>query len=257
MTPRIHIGTSGWNYHHWRGGFYPPDCPKAKWLQHYTKNFTTVEVNATFYGQPKPETFKTWRRATPDGFLWAVKANRYITHIKRLRDVHEPLERFFGAALLLKEKLGPVLFQLPPGLAFHESIFDGFCENLEHYKHPCALEVRHTSWLADRVLARLEKRRIAFCISDTAGRYPYGEAVTADFVYIRLHGSQKLYVSEYTEEELHTWAQKIRKWDKDTYVYFDNDFAGHAPKNAARVKEILASFMPVPRVIIKELERPE
>jgi uncharacterized protein YecE (DUF72 family) len=141
MTPRIHIGTSGWNYHHWRGGFYPPDCPKAKWLQHYTKNFTTVEVNATFYGQPKPETFKTWRRATPDGFLWAVKANRYITHIKRLRDVHEPLERFFGAALLLKEKLGPVLFQLPPGLAFHESIFDGFCENLEHYKHPCALEV--------------------------------------------------------------------------------------------------------------------
>jgi uncharacterized protein YecE (DUF72 family) len=257
MTSFVHIGTSGWNYDHWRGSFYPAYCPKSKWLQHYTQNFTTVEVNATFYRQPKPETFETWRHTTPDGFLWAVKANRYITHIKRLREAGESLERFFSAAGLLKEKFGPVLFQLPPGLAFEEGTFDRFCGSLEHYNHRCALEVRHTSWLTDRVLARLENRRIAFCISDTAGRYPYGEAVTADFIYIRLHGSQKLYMSDYTEEELRAWVRKITQWDRDTYVYFDNDFAGHAPKNAVRMKEILTSFLPAARVIIKELERPE
>ncbi len=233
------MGTSGWNYDHWRGVFYPDTCPKTKWLRHYTQVFTTVEVNATFYRLPGPETFKNWRDTTPEGFLWAVKASRYITHIKRLRDAGEPLERFFHVAALLEEKFGPVLFQLPPGLAFDEGVFEEFCESLEHYRHRSTLEVRHKSWLEDRVLAKLESRHIAFCISDTAGRYPYGEAVTADFVYIRLHGSRKLYASDYTEEELQAWAVKIKQWRRDTFVYFDNDFGGYAPKNAVRLKEIL------------------
>ncbi|MGA2331418.1 MAG: DUF72 domain-containing protein [Syntrophales bacterium] len=241
MIPCIYIGTSGWNYEHWRDVFYPATYTKSAWLRFYAQNFTTVEVNATFYRLPKPETFENWRRTTPEGFLWAVKANRYITHIRRLRDAGEALERFFSAAGRLEEKLGPVLFQLPPGLAFHEDTLEEFCDNLEKYDHPCALEMRHQSWLADRVMKKIEDRGLAFCISDTASRYPYGEFVTADFIYIRLHGSRKLYASDYTEDELQMWAEKIRQWKKDTYVYFDNDFGGYAPKNAARLKQILGS----------------
>ena len=241
MIPCIYIGTSGWNYEHWKNIFYPTTYTKSRWLQFYAQNFSTVEVNTTFYRLPKAEIFENWRRVTPEGFLWAVKANRYITHIKRLRDTAEALEKFFSAARALKEKLGPVLFQLPPSLGFHEDTLDEFCENLKKYNHPSSFEVRHKSWLNDRVLAKLEQCRIAFCISDTAGRYPYEEAVTADFIYIRLHGSRKLYASDYREDELQTWAEKIRKWERDTYVYFDNDFGGYAAKNAARLKEILGS----------------
>ena len=241
MIRPIYIGTSGWNYGHWKDVFYPPTYAKSTWLQFYAQNFTTVEVNATFYRLPKPETFENWRQTTPEGFLWAVKANRYIAHIKRLRDSGEALEKFFSAARTLKEKFGPVLFQLPPGLAFDEDTLDEFCENLEKYNHSSALEVRHKSWLNDSVLTKLEEHGVAFCISDTAGLYPYEEAVTADFIYIRLHGSRKLYASDYREDELQAWAKKIRQWKRDTYIYFDNDFGGYAPKNATRLKEILGS----------------
>ncbi len=241
MIPPIHVGTSGWNYSHWKDVFYPSTCARSRWLQFYAQNFTTVEVNATFYHLPKLETFETWRKTTPEGFLWAVKANRYITHMKRLSATVESLERFFSAARTLKEKLGPVLFQLPPSLAFHEDVFDEFCGNLEKYNHPGAIEVRHKSWLSDTVLAKLERCGVAFCISETAGRYPYAEAVTADFIYIRLHGSRKLYASDYSEKELQAWAEKIRRWKRETYIYFDNDFGGYAPKNAARLKKILDS----------------
>ncbi|MBM4271959.1 MAG: DUF72 domain-containing protein [Deltaproteobacteria bacterium] len=239
MKSCVSIGTSGWNYGHWRSVFYPPECPKTKWLQFYAGEFTTVEVNATFYRLPPQATFENWKRNTPEGFLWAVKANRYITHVKRLQDPDESLGRFFRAARSLGEKLGPVLFQLPPALAYNRDVFSRFCETLDKYRHRCALEIRHKSWLEERVLATLETHGIAFCISDTAGRYPYSEAVTADFIYIRLHGSRKLYVSDYTEEELQAWAEKITRWGRDTYVYFDNDFAGHAPGNAASLKRIL------------------
>ena len=239
MISSTYIGTSGWNYEHWRDIFYPATFAKSKWLAFYAQNFNTIEVNATFYRLPKPETFENWRQTTPHGFLWAVKANRYITHIRRLKDAGEPLERFFSAARALKEKLGPVLFQLPPSLAFDQDTFQDFCSNVRIYKHRCVFEVRHKSWLEENVLARLEESGIAFCISDTAGRHPYSEAVTADFVYIRLHGSRKLYASNYTEEELQVWGEKIRRWNRETYVYFDNDFGGYAPKNAARLKEIM------------------
>jgi len=239
IITHTYIGTSGWNYDHWRGVFYPDKYAKSRWLEFYAQNFKTVEVNATFYRLPKPKTFENWRLTTPEGFLWAVKANRYITHIKRLKGTAEALERFFGATAILKEQLGPFLFQLPPSLSFDEDTFEEFCRNLETYGNRCALEVRHGSWLNDRVLAKLEDHHIALCISDTAGRYPFSEALTADFVYIRLHGSRKLYASDYTEEELQVWAAKIRGWNRDTYLYFDNDVGGYAPKNAARLAEIL------------------
>lgn len=239
MNVRIHIGTSGWNYHHWEGIFYPAGYPRKTWLQYYGQHFATVEVNATFYRLPLVSTFENWRINTPEKFLMAVKANRFITHIKRLRDPVEPLSRFFSRVRVLGEKLGPILFQLPPSLAYGESVCESFFTTLIPYEHRCALEVRHASWLEEKALLMLEKYGIAFCISDTAHRYPYCEAVTADFVYIRLHGSKKLYASEYTEEELRMWAEKIRSWGRETFVYFDNDFAGYAPRNARRLMEII------------------
>ncbi|MEA2038994.1 MAG: DUF72 domain-containing protein [Thermodesulfobacteriota bacterium] len=238
MERNIRIGTSGWNYPHWREIFYPVECPKSKWLEYYTRHFDTVELNATFYGLPKPETFGKWKQRTPDDFLWAVKANRYITHTKRLKEPEESLGRFYKAAISLQEKLGPVLFQLPPSLSFDEQDFEVFCQSLNQSQRH-ALEIRHHSWISDRVFAILKNYNIAFCVADTAGRYPYHEVVTADFIYIRLHGSRKLYVSEYSEEELKTWAEKIAAWGKDTYIYFDNDFEGYAVKNAKRLKEII------------------
>jgi len=238
MNPKIYIGTSGWNYNHWGEIFYPKDCPKSKWLEFYANQFGTVELNASFYRLPKPQTFENWRKRTPDNFLWSVKASRYITHIKRIKDVREPLERFFSSVALLKEKLGPILFQLPPTLSFDEELLSHFCQHLKR-DHLYTLEVRHPSWAKERAIDIIRDNNIALCISDTAGRYPYIEEDTATFIYIRLHGSKKLYSSEYSEEEMQAFAQKIRDWSKDTYLYFDNDYGGYAIKNARRIKEIL------------------
>jgi uncharacterized protein YecE (DUF72 family) len=238
MNPQIYIGTSGWIYDHWSEVFYPKDCPKTKWLEFYAKHYGTVELNASFYRLPKPQTFENWRTRTPDTFLWAVKANRYITHIKRIKDVEEPLGRFCSSVELLKEKLGPLLFQLPPNLSFDEAVLSNFCQHLKG-DHLYTLEVRHPSWAQKRVVEILKDNNIALCISDTAGRYPYIEEDTATFFYVRLHGSRKLYGSEYSEKELRTFARKIRDWSKDTYLYFDNDYRGYAIKNAKRLREIL------------------
>ncbi len=236
---KSYVGTSGWNYDHWKGNFYPNKHPKSKWLEYYCTLFSTVELNATFYRQMKPKTFENWYTRTPPGFLWAVKASRFITHIKRLKGVKEAVERFITSVNLLKEKLGPILIQLPPSLAFDEDTFEEFCSYLPEDRL-YTLEARNEAWTKESALTSLEKHNIAWCISDTAGRYPYLEALTADFVYIRLHGSKRLYASEYTEEELLSWAEKIRSWKRTTYVYFDNDFMGYAPKNAMRLKQILA-----------------
>ena len=234
----IFIGTSGWNYDHWKGAFYPQDRPKSTWLSYYSEIFSTVEVNATFYRTMNPSTFEKWRQGTPENFIWAVKANRFITHIKRLQDVTDSLQKFFASVDLLGAKLGAVLFQLPPSLIFDAAICESFCKELPEGKR-CVLEARHPSWTGKEALELLENNGIAWCISDTAGRYPYIEAVTADFIYIRLHGSTTLYASDYTQDELTSWAEKIRTWNKDTFVYFDNDFMGYAPKNAQRLKELL------------------
>lgn len=238
MEREIRIGTSGWTYPHWQKLFYPKDWPKSRWLEYYAEHFDTVELNATFYRLPQLKTFENWRHRTPDHFLWAIKANKYITHTKRLKEPAEPLGRFYTAAFGLEEKLGPILFQLPPSLSFDEKEFQDFCRSLNRsMRH--TLEVRHPSWISDRVFRILKEHNIAFCIADTAGRYPFHEVVTADFVYIRLHGSKKLYASDYSERDLRAWANKIKEWGKDTYLYFDNDFEGYAVKNAKRLKKIL------------------
>jgi uncharacterized protein YecE (DUF72 family) len=232
------IGTSGWIYPHWKGVFYPPGVPQSKWLGFYARQLDTVEVNATFYRLPKPSTFAQWYEKTPVDFLWAVKGNKFITHTRRLRDPDEPLRRLYSAVEGLKGKLGPILFQLPPNLSFDHDLFKEFCEHLAPF-HLHVLEIRHGSWINDDLFHLLTEHNIAFCISDTAGRYPYYEVITANFVYVRLHGSKRLYGSEYTERELAAWARKLMEWGKNTYLYFDNDFQGYAVRNAIRLKEIL------------------
>ncbi len=235
---RWRIGTSGWNYRHWRGIFYPEDVPQSKWLEYYAEHFDTVELNATFYRLPAPSTFKRWYDRTPKGFLWSIKASKFITHTRRLKDCQEPLGRLYGAVEPLQEKLGVILFQLPPSLQFDPSLAEGFFSLLKRgFRY--ALEVRHKSWIQEEALQLIRSHNIAFCISDTAGRYPYHEAITAEFLYIRLHGSKKLYASCYTEEEIAQWAKKLRRWNTPGFIYFDNDFQGHAPKNALQLLEAL------------------
>jgi uncharacterized protein YecE (DUF72 family) len=238
QPPRTRIGTSGWIYNHWVEIFYPRDTPKSRWLEFYGDHFNTVELNASFYRLPKAQTFVNWSKRTSDDFLWAVKASRYITHVRRLSEAAEPLERLYGAVEVLGEKLGPILFQLPPSLSFNEEAFMRFCRCLKKDRLH-VLEVRHRSWEDERAIDILREHNIALCVSDTAGRYPYIEEDTASFVYFRLHGSRQLYASEYSEAELNEYAKKIRQRAKDTYLYFDNDYHGYAVKNAKRIKEIL------------------
>ena len=236
----IRIGTSGWTYKHWKGTFYPLKWPETKWLEYYSRHFDTVELNASFYRLPKRITFENWKARSPDNFLWSVKGSKFITHIRRLENPAEPLDRLYDAAAGLGEKLGVILFQLPPSLTFDEEVFRDFCELLNpQVRH--ALEVRHPSWINDHVFSVLSEFNIALCMADTAGRYPSCEAITADFAYIRLHGSRKLYASEYSEGELREWAEKIYACNRDVFIYFDNDFECRAVNNARRLKQILGA----------------
>jgi uncharacterized protein YecE (DUF72 family) len=233
----LRIGTSGWVYPHWQGIFYPDDYPKNKWLEYYALHFDALELNASFYHLPNPVTFEKWKRRTPAGFVWAVKLNRYVTHVRRLKNVETAMHRFYEAVALLGNKLGPILIQLPPSLVYEKSLIDNFLDILHpSLKH--AIEIRHASWMQDEFMDCLRQRNVAFCISDTAGRYPMRIEMTADFAYLRLHGSQQLYASLYTEEELKSWAEKIRAWSCETWVFFDNDSEGNAVRNALRLKEI-------------------
>lgn len=236
---RTFIGTSGWSYDHWKGVFYPAGLPKTGWLDYYARAFSTVEVNATFYRRIRESTFEKWRLITPKEFIMAVKADRFITHIRMLKQVEESLRIFLSSVRSLKEKLGPILFQLPPSLAYDPDVLDGFCSIMPS-DNRYAIEARHGTWTKDNVLSALKDRNIAWCISDSAGRFPCREAVTADFIYVRLHGPGSLYASDYTDKELESWAQKIVSWGCDAYVYFNNDFSGYALKNAMRLREILA-----------------
>ncbi len=235
---QVHVGTSGWNYDHWQGPFYPEGLARTRRLEWYARTFSAVEVNATFYRSMRPSTFEKWAQTTPGGFVWAVKASRFITHIRRLRDADQALSLFLESLAPLGTKLGPVLFQLPPSLAFDPAVVKTFLGLLPRGRR-YTLEARHESWVGDDALACLRDANVAWCISDTAGRYPSREAVSADFAYIRLHGSKRLYTSCYSERELARWAEKILNFGVDTYVFFDNDCEAHAPANARRLRELL------------------
>ncbi len=237
---RIHIGTSGWHYRHWSGPFYPPELDTKHFLPYYAQHFHTVEINNTFYQLPPGETFVQWREAVPDGFLFAVKANRYITHMKKLNDPQEPVDRFLAAARELQHKLGPILFQLPPNWRMNEERLRAFLEVLpKDYRY--AFEFRDPSWFEDRIYDLLREYRAAFCIHDLAGqRSP--EVITADIVFVRMHGATGRYQGCYTAEMLARQAKALSAWavqGSQVYCYFNNDAQGYAPQNALQLRKMI------------------
>lgn len=235
---RLRVGTSGWTYRHWQGPFYPPGLPARRWLEFYAREFDTVELNSPFYRIPPRSTFESWRRRTPEGFLFAVKASRQITHVRRLREPQRELEWFLSSARGLGEKLGPVLFQLPPGMRADPELLAQFLRTLPPGRY--VLEFRHASWFCEEVYALLRDHNVALCISDSP-RWPCPRVITADFLYVRLHGHERLYASRYGPEELRAWAELVREHlpRGDAFVYFDNDYAAHAVFNARELRQLL------------------
>ncbi|MBV9470584.1 MAG: DUF72 domain-containing protein [Abitibacteriaceae bacterium] len=239
MTAEIRIGTSGWHYGHWLGPFYPADLPTAQMLTHYLRYFDTVEINNSFYRLPELTTFENWREATPENFCFAVKASRYLTHMKKLKDPERGLENLMPRVAGLGEKLGPILFQLPPHWHVNVERLQAFLAALP-LTHRYSFELRDTTWHTPEVYEVLRQHNVAFCIYDLAG-FQSALEITADFAYIRLHGPGGAYQGSYSEEALQEWARLIRQWSetlKAIYVYFDNDQAAYAVYNALRLKEL-------------------
>lgn len=284
----IRIGISGWRYEPWRGTFYPKDLPQRCELEYASRRMTSIEINGSFYSLQTPDSYRAWRDATPEDFVFAVKGGRYITHMKRLLDVREALGNFFASGIAeLRHKLGPVLWQFPPNFAYDRERFEAFFAMLpfdtdaatavarRHDKKlktraSCvfkparalrhAIEVRHPSFVDEDFIALLRRYGIAFVAADTAGRWPEFEDVTADFVYVRLHGATELYHSRYGEDEIAGYAKRIGCWarggeprnarriararapkraSRDVYCYFDNTDKVHAPDNAIALAGLL------------------
>jgi uncharacterized protein YecE (DUF72 family) len=266
----LRIGISGWTYKPWRGVFYPANHPQKRELEYASRAFNTIEINGTFYSLQRPSSFQKWYSETPDDFVFSVKGARFITHMKKLRDVKIPLANFFASGVLcLREKLGPILWQFPPNFGWNERRFREFFEMLPRHTEQAAelakqhneklkgrawtktdacrplryaVEIRHPSFLVPEFYASLHKHQIAFVLADTAGKWPYAEELTANFVYCRLHGDEQLYVSGYGDPALKSWAQRIRRWrrGRDIFVYFDNDAKVHAPFDAQQLARFLA-----------------
>ena len=284
------IGISGWTYGPWRKVFYPGDLAQKRELEYASRVFTSIEINGSFYSLQRPSSYQTWYRQTPGDFVFSIKGGRFITHMKKLRDVETPVANFFASGVLaLGEKLGPILWQFPPNMQFDLEKFKSFFELLPRdtqeaaalskkhdkvLKHGAwtttdrrrklryAVEVRHDSFLVPTFVTLLRKHNIALCFADSGGKWPYSEDVTADFIYIRLHGPEELYVSGYSDAGLDWWAARIRAWmaggeapdpkriiqtppkprkSRDAYIYFDNDAKVKAPFDALKLGERLRS----------------
>jgi uncharacterized protein YecE (DUF72 family) len=269
----VRIGTSGWSYPHWRRDFYPVGLPQRQELSYLAQRLPTLELNGTFYSLTRPSACSAWRAAVPNDFVFAVKGSRFITHMLKLQRFEAPLANFFSSGLLrLGATLGPILWQLPPQLPFDNERVRRFFEAVprdvaaaerwarrydrrttgratlrapdgrqSRLRH--AVEIRHPSWLTDKALEVLRALDVALVTADTAGRHPFSLERTADFAYVRLHGSTALYASRYDDAELATWAGRIVDWagsGGDVYLYFDNDARGHAPRDAIRLKDAVA-----------------
>ncbi|HEY0946303.1 MAG TPA: DUF72 domain-containing protein [Opitutaceae bacterium] len=279
--PDVRIGISGWRYPPWRGVFYPRNLPQRRELEYASRQVSSIEINGSFYSLQRPEYYQAWAADTPEDFLFAVKGPRFITHQKRLRDIETPLANFFASGVLrLGARLGPVLWQLPPSMKFdaarlsrffdllprdtsaaaalarrHDERLRGRASTRTDRTRPLrhALEVRHPTFESAAFVQLLRHYKVALVVADTAGRWPLMEDVTADFIYVRLHGDVQLYTSGYTPEALDEWARKLRAWTKggnprgsklhappapksargrDAYVYFDNDVKVRAPFDA-------------------------
>lgn len=285
---RIYIGISGWRYPPWRGVFYPKGLTQNRELEFASRALPTIEINGSFYSLQRPESYAAWYEATPPGFVFSVKGNRYITHILRLREIDKPLANVFASGVFnLREKLGPFLWQFPPSFRYDPEQVEHFFSLLprdteealklarkresrmqgrsrlaidENRKLRHAMEIRNKSFIDESFVALLRKYQVALVVADAAGKWPYKEDVTSDFMYLRLHGEEELYTSGYTEEALDRWAERIRAWStgtepydaqhisnqpspkrasRDIYCYFDNDAKVMAPFDAKRLIEKL------------------
>ena len=298
----VRIGISGWNYKGWRAVFYPQGLPQRDELAFAARALNSIEINGSFYSLQRPDSYRRWRAETPDQFLFGVKGGRFITHMKKLREVKIPLANFFASGVLaLEEKLGPILWQFPPNLGWDEQRFRQFFELLPKSTGEAAVlarrhdsklparawlqskiekplrycvEIRHPSFLVPDFFELLRQFRIAFVFADTAGKWPYAEDLTSDFVYCRLHGDTQLYVSGYSDRALDWWADRLRLWregrqpkdarlilspepqrsrPQDLFVYFDNDAKVHAPFDAQRLaKRLFPGTRPRRRFVSSE-----
>jgi uncharacterized protein YecE (DUF72 family) len=239
-SARLRIGCSGWNYADWRGRFYPDGLPESRWLAFYAERFDTVEVNATFYRLPTRAAVARWAEVTPAGFTFAVKTSRYLTHVKRLRELGAGVERFFERIepLVSSGKLGPVLWQLPPNFRRDDERLADALSRLSRGEH--AFEFRHSSWQAPDVWRLLKEHRVALVVADDAQRAEPSLELTAPFAYLRFHRGRRGRRGNYSDRELVTWAQRMRRLQARTvYAYFNNDWEGFAVRNAARLRELL------------------
>lgn len=236
----IRIGTSGWSYSHWKGPFYPEDLSNVKMLPFYFQRLNTVEINSSFYHLPLQKTFERWRTSSPDDFIFAVKASRYMTHVKKMTDCGQAVERFFERASGLGEKIGPVLFQLPPRLKLDPERLREFLRLLPaSFRY--SFEFRNSGWFHPEIFSMLSEFRAAFCIYELNGLISPME-VTADFVYLRLHGPEGKYQGCYSMEQLRAWHERFEKWtgqSRDVFCYFDNDQSGYAAINAVELQRLL------------------
>jgi uncharacterized protein YecE (DUF72 family) len=236
----IRIGCSGWQYAHWRGDFYPRDTPQDRWFEHYAARFDTVELNNSFYRLPEADAFAGWARRAPPGFVMAVKASRYLTHVRRLRDPAEPLDRLWSRARRLGDHLGPMLYQLPPRWHRNLERLAEFAEAIPAHRLQ-AVEFRDPDWYHAGTYAALERGGLALCLHDMPGsvspRQPIGP-----FAYVRFHGSGEKYGGGYPGQALATWADRLVEWANEgmaCYAYFNNDIGGHAVRDAARLRELV------------------
>jgi uncharacterized protein YecE (DUF72 family) len=238
---QIRIGTSGWHYKHWVGRYYPHDIKPSEMLDYYLRDFDTVELNNTFYNLPKETSFETWRQSVPAKFVFAVKGSRFITHMIKLKEPERGIVNFIPRAQLLGRKLGPILWQLPPGWKVNLERLEEFLQKLP--KGPrYAFELRNETWMDERVYAILRKYNAAFCIYELAGYHSPIE-VTANWTYIRLHGpTLHKYQGSYSDAQMREWAKRIEKWGRTLdalYIYFDNDDSAFAVDNALTLKRMV------------------
>ncbi len=240
MAERAWIGTSGFEYAHWRDDFYA-GVARARWLEHYAERFDTVELNATFYRLPAADTFSRWAERVPESFRFAVKASRYLTHMKRLREPAEPIDRLWSRASRLGERFGPVLYQLPPRWKPNVDRLEAFLGAVPH-GHPQAIEIRDERWYRAEVMTTLRRAEVALCLHDMAGSATPPEPV-GPFVYLRFHGAGERYGGSYSSAALSAWAGRIAGWVGDglpVWAYFNNDIGGHAVRDAARLREMVS-----------------
>ena len=237
----IRIGCSGWQYKHWRGDFYPAELQTSRWFAHYALSFDTVEINNSFYRLPSAETFAKWREQAPSRFLYALKASRFLTHMKKLKDPEDPLARFFDNARQLGARLGPILYQLPPRWPLNLERFEIFLRALPRgYRH--TVEFREPSWYDQRVFDLLHRHNVALCLHDMQGSTS-GKLVVGPFIYVRFHFGTKKYGGRYSDDRLDNWAAWLAARAADglhVFAYFNNDTGGHAPRDAVRLRQKIA-----------------